>query len=97
MTSFAESLHWLPWICQSTAVGESPPKMDLSLCETFLLKDPSSSDDSDVERMLLTFHQQSLVMALTVKEHKDENRKRCVDRMSVVFAFLEIAISATRC
>ena len=49
--------------------------MDLSLCEKFLLTDSSDSDDSDVETMLANFRQQTLVMALAVKEHKDENRK----------------------
>ena len=47
--------------------------MELSPCEKFLLSD---SDDSDVETMLATFRQQTLVMALAVKEHEDENRKR---------------------
>ncbi|KAE8820004.1 DNA-directed RNA polymerase 3, chloroplastic [Hordeum vulgare] len=56
--------------------GEPPPEMDLRLCEKFLVEDSSSSDDSDVERMLLTFLQHSFVMALAVKEHEDENRKR---------------------
>ncbi|KAE8796502.1 DNA-directed RNA polymerase 3, chloroplastic [Hordeum vulgare] len=50
--------------------------MELSLCEKFLLEDSSDSDDLDVETMLLTFRQQSLVMALAVKEHGDKNRKR---------------------
>ncbi|KAE8802935.1 DNA-directed RNA polymerase 3, chloroplastic [Hordeum vulgare] len=50
--------------------------MVLSMCEKFLLVDSSDSDDSDVETVLVTFHQQSLVMTLTMKEHRDENRKR---------------------
>ncbi|KAE8796593.1 Cell division cycle 5-like protein [Hordeum vulgare] len=50
--------------------------MKLSLCEMLLLEDSSDSDDSDVETMLLTFREQSLVMALSLKEHEDENRKR---------------------
>ena len=50
--------------------------MELSLCEKFLLSDSSDSDDSDVETMLATFRQQTLVMALAVKEHEDEHRKR---------------------
>src|SRR3954471_8965555 len=47
--------------------------MELTPCEKFLLSD---SDDSDVETMLATFRKQTLVMALAVKEHEDENRKR---------------------
>ncbi|KAE8769051.1 Cell division cycle 5-like protein [Hordeum vulgare] len=76
LPSSAEPLHRLLRIRQSTTAGEPPPEMDLNMCEKFLLEDSSSSDDSDVERMLLTLHQQSLVMALAMKEHKDENRKR---------------------
>ncbi|KAE8798236.1 DNA-directed RNA polymerase 3, chloroplastic [Hordeum vulgare] len=72
----AELLRRLPRIRQSTTTGEPPPEMDLSLCEKLLLEDSSDSDDSDVETMLHTFRQQSLVMALAVKEHEDENRKR---------------------
>ncbi|KAE8777161.1 Cell division cycle 5-like protein [Hordeum vulgare] len=52
-----------------------------------LLEDSSDLDDSDVETMLLTLRQQSLVMALAVKEHEDENRKRrrgsTVDRLCI--------------
>ena len=47
--------------------------MELRPCEKFLLSD---SDDSDVETMLATFRQQTLVMALAVKEHEDEHQKR---------------------
>ena len=50
--------------------------MELILCEKFLLSDSSDSDDSDVETMLANFRQQTLVMALAVKEHEDEYRKR---------------------
>ena len=50
--------------------------MELTPCEKFLLSDSSDSDDSDVETMLATFRQQTLVMALAVKEHEDEYRKR---------------------
>ena len=50
--------------------------MELTPCEKFLLSDSSDSDDSGVETMLANFRQQTLVMALTVKEHEDENRKR---------------------
>ena len=50
--------------------------MELSPCEKFLLSDSSDSDDSDVETMLANFRQQTLVMALAVKEHEDEHRKR---------------------
>ncbi|KAE8800825.1 DNA-directed RNA polymerase 3, chloroplastic [Hordeum vulgare] len=50
--------------------------MELSPCEKFFLDDSSDSDDSEVDTMLLTFRQQTLVMALAVKEHEDENRKR---------------------
>ena len=50
--------------------------MELSPCEKFLLSDLSDSDDSDVETMVANFRQQTLVMALNVKEHEHENRKR---------------------
>ena len=50
--------------------------MELTPCEKFLLSDSSDSNDSDVETMLATFRQQTLVMALAVKEHEDEYRKR---------------------
>ena len=50
--------------------------MELSPCEKFLIDNLSDSDDSDVEMMLANFWQQTLVMALAVKEHEDENRKR---------------------
>lgn len=50
--------------------------MELTPCEKFLLSDSSDSDGSDVETMLANFRQQTLVMALAVKEHEDENRKR---------------------
>ena len=50
--------------------------MELSPCEKFLISDSPDSDDSDVETMLATFRQQTLVMALAVKEHEDEYRKR---------------------
>ena len=50
--------------------------MELSPCEKFLLTDSSDSDDSNVETLLVNFRQQTLVMALPVKEHEDENRKR---------------------
>ncbi|KAE8772691.1 Cell division cycle 5-like protein [Hordeum vulgare] len=50
--------------------------MELTPCEKFLLSDSSDSDGSDVETMLANFHQQTLVMALAVKEHEDENWKR---------------------
>src|SRR3990170_4397528 len=50
--------------------------MELTPCEKFLLSYSSDSDDSDVETMLATFRQQTLVMALAVKEHEDEHRKR---------------------
>ena len=50
--------------------------MDLSPCEKFLLTYSSDSDDSDVETMLANFRQQTLVMALAMKEHGDEKRKR---------------------
>ena len=50
--------------------------MELTPCEKFLLSDSFDSDDSDVETMLATFRQQTLVMALAVKEHEDEHRKR---------------------
>ncbi|XP_073354057.1 uncharacterized protein [Aegilops tauschii subsp. strangulata] len=50
--------------------------MELTPCEKFLLSDSSDSDDSDVETMLATFRQQTLVMALAVKEHEDEYPKR---------------------
>ena len=45
--------------------------MELTPCEKFLLSDSDDSDDSDVETMLATFRQQTLVMALAVKEHED--------------------------
>ncbi|KAE8766865.1 Cell division cycle 5-like protein [Hordeum vulgare] len=87
LSSSAELLHRLPRIRQSTMDGEPPPEMELSLCERFLLENSSDSDDSDVETMLLTFCKQSLVMALAVKEHKDENQKRrrgsTVDRLCI--------------
>ena len=50
--------------------------MELSPCEKFLLEDSSDLDDSDVETLLVNYWQQKLVMALAVKEHKDQNRKR---------------------
>ena len=50
--------------------------MELTPCEKFLLSDSSDSDDSDVETMLANFRQQTLVMALAVKEHEDEYRNR---------------------
>ena len=50
--------------------------MELSPCEKFLLDDSSDSDDSDVETLLANYRQQTLVMALAVKEHEDENQKR---------------------
>ena len=47
--------------------------MELSPCEKFLLDDSSDLDDSNVETLLANYRQQTLVMALAVKEHKDEN------------------------
>lgn len=69
LPSSAKPLHRLPWIRETTMVGEASSEMDLSLCEKFLFEDSSDSDDLDVETMLLIFRQQSLVMALAVKEH----------------------------
>ena len=50
--------------------------MELSPCQKFLLEDSSDSYDSDVKTLLVNYWQQTLVMALAVKEHEDENRKR---------------------
>ena len=50
--------------------------MALTPCAKFLLSYLSDLDDSDVETMLATFRQQTLVMALAVKEHEDEYRNR---------------------
>ncbi|KAM3318343.1 hypothetical protein ACQJBY_035841 [Aegilops geniculata] len=50
--------------------------MELSPCKKFLLDDSSDSDDLDVETLLASYRQQTLVMALAVKEHEDDNRKR---------------------
>ena len=50
--------------------------MELSLCEKVLLEDSSDLDNSDVEMLLVNYQQQTLVMALAVKEHEDENQKR---------------------
>ena len=50
--------------------------MELSPCEKFLISDSPDSDDSDVETMLATFRQQTLVMAFPMKEHEDEHQKR---------------------
>ena len=46
-------------------------KMELTPCEKFLLSDSFNLDGSDVDTMRATFCQQTLVMALSVKEHED--------------------------
>ena len=71
--------------------------MELSPCEKFLLDDSSDSDDSNVETLLVNYRHHTLVMALAVKEHEERTEIGGEDRPSNVFAFLEIAISRTRC
>ena len=71
--------------------------MELSPCEKFLLSDSSDLDDSDVEMMLSNFRQETLVMALAVKETKTRSERGGEDRPSGVFAFLRIVISGTIC
>ena len=51
-------------------------QMDLSPCKEFLLKDSSSSDDSDIESMLERHRQHMVVAVLAVKEREDRNNKR---------------------
>ncbi|KAE8806650.1 Cell division cycle 5-like protein [Hordeum vulgare] len=64
-----------PRMFPSYTAREPPPEMELSPCEKFSLDGSSDSDDSDVETMLLTFRQQTLVMALASRKKKLEPKE----------------------